>query len=680
MDPDEIEKLDLSDPYVVVNIFVAHEFQGAPNLRFHFARFTPASREKKHVNELYHMYSKSPCGCFDCDDFGRIMDIEDEEMFIVSKYKILSIDITDDHGTAIIDYDRVASASGDGIQRRIFIDRKEHDLVKLNLKRYGQRWQIIDPPLWRISLDVIPTETRPQAKNNEPISSERLPDPVSQEYREFDDVRILNYLKATRSDQYSSPGASHTQCGGKSSVSPPAPISPDAAHNRSDPRKVVQAFVDLEFNGNDGLRRHVAALSGNIRELLETRDARDDELIVVSRYNIQNVRTEGDQGIAEVDYDRLASTKRIGNLRRMFPDEKEHDQITLKLQQSNGAWFIVDPPPWRISLVTLADIYQKEFLAMGGSPTSPDPESCEFQLMNDHDLIDYYIKKMDSNTSQEEWMQESHALEFERRQTEKNRIEWKKTSREIRTANLQEASPNGSRNWRDPVTGMEFVWIPEGTFGMGCGSWVEECYDDERPLHLVTLKGFWLGKYEVTQAQWQGMMGSNPNADKHNDGRTRENHPVGFLSWTDAITFIQKLNARSDGKFRLPTEAEWEYACRSGGREERYAGGGELAASAWYHDNSEVTTHPVGTKRSNNLGLHDLSGNVQEWVQDRYDMGAYDHHSRFNPLATQGEEAVIRGGNYYSGNTLSLRCTYRAAHDPTGEGLSVNGVRLARNP
>jgi formylglycine-generating enzyme required for sulfatase activity len=124
--------------------------------------------------------------------------------------------------------------------------------------------------------------------------------------------------------------------------------------------------------------------------------------------------------------------------------------------------------------------------------------------------------------------------------------------------------------------------------------------------------GFWIGKYEVTQIEWQRVMGNNLSDFKG------DRNPVEEVSWNDAQEFIKRLNAKGNGMFRLPTEAEWEYAARSGGKDEKYAGGDGVERVAWYRSNSRGKTHPVGTKAPNCLGLYDMSGNVWEWCQDWY--------------------------------------------------------------
>ena len=166
---------------------------------------------------------------------------------------------------------------------------------------------------------------------------------------------------------------------------------------------------------------------------------------------------------------------------------------------------------------------------------------------------------------------------------------------------------------------------------MGCGLGPGYCQANESPEHEVTVSGFWIGKYAVTQGQWQKVMGNNPSGFQKGD-----NYPVETVSWDDAKAFILKLNGKSGCTFRLPTEAEWEYAARSGGKAEKYAGGNDIDAVAWYGANSGKSTHPVGTKAPNGLGIYDMSGNVWQWCEDVYDANAYEKHQRNNPISTSG--------------------------------------------
>ena len=159
---------------------------------------------------------------------------------------------------------------------------------------------------------------------------------------------------------------------------------------------------------------------------------------------------------------------------------------------------------------------------------------------------------------------------------------------------------------------IQMVAVQGGTFTMGCTSEQgDDCYDDERPAHRVTVSDFYIGKYEVTQAQWRAVMGFNPSYFKG------DNLPVETVSWDDVMDFIHKLNSLTGRQYRLPTEAEWEYAAR-GGNNYKYSGSNSAGNVAWYGYNSSRTTHPVGTKSANGFGLYDMSGNVYEWCSDWY--------------------------------------------------------------
>jgi len=223
--------------------------------------------------------------------------------------------------------------------------------------------------------------------------------------------------------------------------------------------------------------------------------------------------------------------------------------------------------------------------------------------------------------------------------------------------------------WLEPVSGMKFAWVPSGTFRMGSGKWDAEGKNDEFPAHTIFIEGFWMGKFLVTQANWKKVMASTfwKKVSRYNYNpswfKMGQAYPVEQISWNEAQEFIQKLISFNKGKyhFRLPTEAEWEYAARSCGKYQKYAGGENLSALAWYSANSGMTTHPVGTKRPNNLGLYDMSGNVYEWCLDAYSESAYKKHKKNNPLITgEGTKRVIRGGSW-SNSPHEIRSTYRAS-------------------
>lgn len=241
----------------------------------------------------------------------------------------------------------------------------------------------------------------------------------------------------------------------------------------------------------------------------------------------------------------------------------------------------------------------------------------------------------------------------------------------------EELAPVGmSQVQMDPIIQNlinNMVYVQGGTFMMGATS--EQggnAAADEKPAHQVTLSSFSIGRYEVTQEEWQAVMGSNPS---HFKGDKR---PVENVSWYDCQAFIRKLNSISGRQFRLPTEAEWEYAARGGNRSRgyKYAGNNNPNTVAWYldYDNSENQTHERGGKQPNELGLYDMSGNVWEWCQDYY--GSYSSSSQTNPIGpSSGSPRVLRGGgwNYFE---LGCRVSYRRNDYPTGRG-GDNGLRLA---
>ena len=215
------------------------------------------------------------------------------------------------------------------------------------------------------------------------------------------------------------------------------------------------------------------------------------------------------------------------------------------------------------------------------------------------------------------------------------------------------------------------VYVEGGTFTMGPTSEQgSDANDWEKPAHQVTLSSFHLCKYEVTQELWQAVMGSNPS--KYKGGK----RPVEQVSWEQCQRFITRLNQLTSKNYRLPTEAEWEYAARGGNRSQRYkyAGGNSIGDVAWHKSNSSDQTHDVGTKRANELGLYDMSGNVYEWCNDRYDN--YSSISQTNPRgAYSGSLRVARGGCwYYDAN--GCRVSYRDSRAPTYTDPCL-GLRLA---
>lgn len=215
----------------------------------------------------------------------------------------------------------------------------------------------------------------------------------------------------------------------------------------------------------------------------------------------------------------------------------------------------------------------------------------------------------------------------------------------------QSAQPAASPAKQQAVAQLigNMVHVQGGTFTMGrTSSKAYWCDDSDQPAHQVTVGSFYICKYEVTQKLWKAFMGNNPSWTK------ADNMPVEWVNWVTAQKFISKLNAFSGKKFRLPTEAEWEYAARGGNRSHNYlySGSDDINAVAWWKDNSGDKLHPVGTKRPNELGLYDMTGNVYEWCSDWQE--PYQSGAQTNPKGPQtGRCRVKRGGNQSSSDSES---------------------------
>lgn len=248
--------------------------------------------------------------------------------------------------------------------------------------------------------------------------------------------------------------------------------------------------------------------------------------------------------------------------------------------------------------------------------------------------------------------------------------------------------------WTEPTSGIEFVKIAKGCFQMGAvqagrndpeeGPAVP--MPDEVPRHEVCLDGFWIGKFEVTRAQWQRVMSRGAREAEHSQ------RPVLKIAPEDAKLFLQRLNAQAgdrDGTYRLPTEAEWEYACRAGQAPDDQAefspdvdATNRLKAVAWYQELSsdayDLETLDVGEMAANAWGLHDMLGNALELVQDDYDENAYSRHARMNPMITRdGSRYVLRGGSFKS-EWWHVRCGARM-FGIAGDRLQTVGLRIVRS-
>ena len=238
------------------------------------------------------------------------------------------------------------------------------------------------------------------------------------------------------------------------------------------------------------------------------------------------------------------------------------------------------------------------------------------------------------------------------------------------TSSVASNSNTISISVKDGVS-IDMVKVEAGTFMMGATSEMKDPDIDEKPVHQVTLTNdYYMGKYEVTQALWEAVMGSNPSKYKG------DNLPVEMVSWNDCQEFISKLNSMTGRKFRLPTEAEWEYAARGGkkSRSYQYSGSSNISDVAWYDENCGSTTRAVGTKRPNELGIYDMSGNVWEWCHDWY--SSYSSLSQMNPIgAISGACRVRRGGSW--DNSVWYSRSSSRSYDTSDYSRINLGLRLA---
>ena len=226
--------------------------------------------------------------------------------------------------------------------------------------------------------------------------------------------------------------------------------------------------------------------------------------------------------------------------------------------------------------------------------------------------------------------------------------------------------------WREPATGMEFVRVPAGCFDMG--DTFGDGETNELPVHKVCMSAYWIGRHEVTQAQWTLLMDYNLSVFA-----TSPQHPVDSVNQIDIETFVRKLGEHHPGKvFRLPTEAEWEYACRAAGKAEKFGGEAppEGANTAEYADEHGEGSVAVGAFAPNALGLHDMSGNLWEWVSDVYAADAYEQHAAENPhYQAAGPARMLRGGGWSHPGAFA-RCSKRHMHCRPSARFDFVGFRL----
>ena len=239
------------------------------------------------------------------------------------------------------------------------------------------------------------------------------------------------------------------------------------------------------------------------------------------------------------------------------------------------------------------------------------------------------------------------------------------------------ATSSTGENITITANGITFtmVFVKGGSFTMGAtAEQGNEAKADEKPAHNVTLSDYYIGETEVTQALWQAVMGDDNPSEYKGPGM-----PVELISWEDCESFIDKLNTLTGMKFRLPTEAEWEYAARGGNKSRGYkfAGSNDIGTVAWYEGNSDAKTHPVKQKAPNELGIYDMTGNVWEFVWDIY--GEYDASIKKNPSGPEkGRNRVLRGGGFNDVGSLQ-RVSARWQLRQSGYCGNYAGFRLARN-
>ena len=244
----------------------------------------------------------------------------------------------------------------------------------------------------------------------------------------------------------------------------------------------------------------------------------------------------------------------------------------------------------------------------------------------------------------------------------------------IQSGNNTLSQQNFSKTYTANGVSFDMMMVKAGTFTMGATSEMKDPYSEEKTTHQVTLTNdYYIGKTEVTQALWKAVMGNNPSYFKG------DNLPVEEVSWDDCQKFISKLNSLTGQNFRLPTEAEWEFAARGGNNSNhyQYSGSNELGDVAWYDGNSGDKTHVVATKQPNELGLYDMSGNVWEWCSDWF--GNYSSSSLTNPTGpNSGSNRVNRGGSW-SNNARYCRSSYRNYYTPVSSCFNL-GLRLVLVP
>lgn len=352
----------------------------------------------------------------------------------------------------------------------------------------------------------------------------------------------------------------------------------------------------------------------------------------------------------------------------VYIDEKLVGQTPLFLQE-----YLIGAHKVRVSKANYGDyqtsvvIKENQMSEVGGALSNLTDVTLTTNAERVQIFVDGQSKGLLTDVSQLSYGRHEICLKAEEYNDYTNTIE---VTQSQRTFNFAMVGKEGKKQ-TFKVNGITFTMIPVngGTFSMGATSEQKMPYESEKPEHQVTLSNYYIGETEVTQALWMAVMGKNPSNFKG------DNRPVEQVSWYDCQTFISKLNALTGKNFRLPTEAEWEYAARGGCKSQgyQYSGSNDLSAVAWYYGNSGMQTRDVKSKSQNELGIYDMSGNVWEWCQDLY--GSYSSNSVTNPIgAALGYLRVVRGGGWchYAG---CCRSAFRDTHAPAA-GNNYLGLRL----
>ncbi len=340
-------------------------------------------------------------------------------------------------------------------------------------------------------------------------------------------------------------------------------------------------------------------------------------------------------------------------------------QQNINVEEGKDRTFQLTPPTPITGTLAITSRPLGAYIKIDGNDYGMTPRNIQDILIGHHSVVvskDGYASKTGECDIREG---ETRSLEFA--------MEKSATSATPQASAVpQTISTDGDKTFTVGSVSFTMKPVAGGTFIMGATSEQgRAATSDEKPAHQVTLSDYYIGETEVTQELWQAVMGSNPSHFKGN------NLPVEKVSWDDCQEFISKLNSITGQKFRLPTEAEWEYAARGGAKSRgyQYSGSNNIESVAWYFNNSRLRTHDVKTKQPNELGIYDMSGNVWEWCQDWY--GSYSSSAQTNPTGpSTGSRRVRRGGSWYF-EAWFCRVSNRRSSKAPGRRTDNLGLRLA---